>query len=148
MKDKSNQAQIQEVIQKSQYCHLSCSLENTPYLIPIAYGYDGEHLFFHTGQEGKKIEIFQENPQVCLAFEYDVKVIPNPDSACKWDFNYQSVIMDGSVEEVVEPDQKVYGLNQIMDHYSSKDWNFPPEKVIKTRIWKVVPESITYKKSP
>jgi nitroimidazol reductase NimA-like FMN-containing flavoprotein (pyridoxamine 5'-phosphate oxidase superfamily) len=136
---------IQEVIQNSLYCHLSCCAEDKPYLVPIAFGYDGNDIFFHTGQAGKKIDIWMKNPRVCLAFETNVKINTHPDRACDWSFSSQSVLMDGTVEEVTDPPEKEYALDQIMKQYSSKEWELPTDKVLQTRIWKVTPRDMTYK---
>jgi nitroimidazol reductase NimA-like FMN-containing flavoprotein (pyridoxamine 5'-phosphate oxidase superfamily) len=138
---------IQEVIQNSLYCHLSCCSDNDPYLVPIAFGYDGDYLYFHTGQAGKKIEIWKNNTRVCLAFESNVKINSHPDRACDWSFSYQSVLMHGTVEEVTEPNQKEHGLAVIMKQYSSRNWKYPAEKVLQTRIWRVTPTDLTYKET-
>lgn len=135
------------VIKQAAYCHLSCSLDDQPYLIPISYGYDGKFLYIHTALRGKKVDIFHLNPQVCLAFESQVTLNPDPDLACKWSFSYQSVILEGSISELTSPADKVYGLEQVMAHYSPSDWQFPPEMIRQTRIWKITPEHIYFKSS-
>lgn len=135
------------VIQQAQICHLACSLEDQPYVLPISFGYDGKNVYVHTSHDGKKIKIFTQNPHVCLSFENDITLKSDPELACKWSFSFQSVILDGNISEITEPEEKNYGLAQIMAHYSSSDWHFPPEKVIKTRLWKIVPEKISFKLS-
>lgn len=42
--------------------------EGHPYGIPLSIVRDGPTLCFHSAKEGKKVEIFEKNPQVSVAF--------------------------------------------------------------------------------
>lgn len=139
---------IDEIIQQSEICHLSCCLDNTPYLVPIAFGYDGKAVYIHTAPAGKKIEMFERNPRVCLAFVARINLISSPDLACNWSFGYSSVIAEGDISEITERGDKLYGLNQVMAHYSGQEWDFPEDTVSETRVWKIVLEDPTGKISP
>lgn len=149
-KDKSIAARviIDKIIHKSLICHLACCLDEQPYVIPISFGYDGKCIYFHTAKAGKKNKIFLENPCVCLAFETDIKLISDEEKACKWSFDFQSVIASGEIEEISDPALKNAGLNQIMRHYSGKDWEMPEREISKTKIWGVELKNITGKRSP
>jgi nitroimidazol reductase NimA-like FMN-containing flavoprotein (pyridoxamine 5'-phosphate oxidase superfamily) len=135
----------QEIIHQALICHLACCIEGEPYCLPLAFGFDGQDIFFHTGKKGRKISALSSNPRVCLAFEINVQLQKDPDQACEWSFSYQSVIVDGMVEELNSLVEKEYALNQIMDHYSKSDWTFPEKQVAATRVWKVTPGEITVK---
>ncbi len=139
---------IDRIIHESLICHLACCLEGQPYVIPISFGYDGKTVYFHTARAGKKNEIFLENPRVCLAFETDIKLISDQENACGWTFDFQSVIATGEIKEISDLDLKNVGLNQIMRHYSGKDWEMPEREISKTKIWGVELERITGKRSP
>lgn len=139
---------IDRIIHEALICHLACSQNDQPYVIPISFGYDGDTVYFHTARTGKKNEIFLANPRVCLSFETGTKLITNQEIACGWTFDYQSVIASGDIKEISDPDLKKIGLNQIMLHYSGKDWEFPETEIRKTKIWGVKLERITGKISP
>ncbi len=139
---------INRIIDQSQICHLACCLDNQPYVIPISFGYDGNTIYFHTARAGKKNEIFLKNPQVCLGFESTVNLITDQENACGWTFDFQSVIATGEIEEITQPDLKKYGLNQIMLHYSGRNWKMPEREISKTKIWGVKLKTITGKRSP
>ncbi len=149
-KDKSiaERETIDSIIHKSQICHLACSLNDQPYVIPIAFGYDGQIVYFHTARAGKKNEIFHKNPRVCLSFETDISLIMDEENACVWTFDFKSVIATGEIKEISDLGQKNSGLNQIMLHYSGKDWEMPEREINKTTIWQVKIETITGKRSP
>lgn len=139
---------IDRIINESAICHLACSLDGHPYVIPLAFGYDGKSAYFHTSQKGKKNQIFTANPHVCLGFESNIELSTDRKNACGWSFNFQSVIATGEIKEIKDPDRKLFCLNQIMRHYSGKDWKFPDSEINKTTIWEVKIQSITGKRSP
>lgn len=139
---------IDKIIHQSQICHLACCLKDQPYVIPISFGYDGTTVYFHTAPTGKKNEIFLKNPQVCLGFESTISLITDQEDACDWTFDFQSVIATGKIKEIDEPVLKNVGLNQIMFHYSGKDWEMPDREISKTKIWGVELKTITGKRSP
>ena len=139
--------EIDAIIYRSEVCRLAMARDNRPYLVPLCFGYDGEAIYLHTAAEGRKIDFFEANPHVCFELESGVRILPAEDLACKWSFKYESVIGFGTITELVTPDEKVFGLNQIMRHYAGKEWDFQNHEVKKTRVWKITIASLTAKKS-
>lgn len=148
-KDKEiiDRIEIDQIIHNSMICHMACSRDNKPYLVPMSFGYDGQSVYFHTALSGLKIESITENPQVCLAFESEIKLITNPDQACHWSFHFASVIAAGEIIEITDLQEKNTALNQIMAHYSGQFWDFPVNDLSNTRIWRVPLETISGKRS-
>jgi uncharacterized protein len=139
--------QMDEIIRNSLVCRVGLAVDNRPYLVPMSFGYDGGSLYLHTATAGKKIEHFLANPQVCFEFERNVALRRDPHSACKWSFNFESVIGYGTISELVEPAQKEYALNEIMRQYSGQSWPFETASVAKVRVWKIAIASMTGKQS-
>ncbi len=137
---------MDEIIHGSLVCRVALAKDNAPYVVPMSFGYDGAMLYLHTAPEGKKIEYFEANPQVCFEFERDVELRRDPKSACKWSFNFESVIGYGTISELVELAQKHRALDEIIRHYSDKKWRFENASAAKVRVWKIVITSMTGKK--
>ena len=55
---------IEKIIQKSKVCRLGLSLNDTPYIVPVCFGYRAKTLYFHSAQEGKKIDIIKKNKKL------------------------------------------------------------------------------------
>lgn len=148
-KDKEIQSKdsIAKVIAKAQVCRLGLCKENMPYIVPVSFGYDGDYIYFHTALEGMKLDYIACNNRVCFEIEHDVRLMPDGNEACKWSFSFYSVIGFGTVEEIVDPQRKVYALNQIMQHYSDREWNYNETLVEKMRLWSISIEQITGKQS-
>ena len=139
---------IDKIISETEICHLSCCLEGLPYLIPISFGYDGEAVYIHTGRRGKKITFFEGNPRVCLSFVSQAEIVPDEEEACEWSFEFSSVIADGNISEITDPEGKSFALNQIMSHYSGRDWDLPEKALKGTRLWMIILENPSGKISP
>lgn len=80
--------QIEETLHGNLLGRLACSDNNTPYIVPINYVYDGKHIIGHS-LAGKKIAIMRNNPAVC--FEVDQVT-----SFTDW----KSVIVSGQYQEI------------------------------------------------
>ncbi len=145
-KEISEAAILSRIIEQCDVCRLGLAKDNNPYILPVSFGFDGHAIYFHTAQEGKKIEFMLANDRVCVEFERGVQVLPN-DNPCEWTFSFQSVIGYGSVQELTEPNDKVSGLNQIMRHYSGREWVFDVSDLARIRVWKIALESLTGKQS-
>jgi len=81
---------------------LGCSAGGRTYVVPISYAYDGTYIYAHT-QEGKKIEMMRENPEVC--FQTDLM----ENMAC-----WKSVICWGTFEEVTDEEARTDALKKLL----------------------------------
>ena len=146
-KEIADRRQIDDIIRGSLVCRVAMAKDNTPYVVPISFGYDGVSIYFHTAPVGKKVEHFEANPQVCFEFERDVEIRRDRQTACKWSFRFESVIGYGTIGELVEPAPKAHALNEIMRQYSGQSWSFESASVAKVRVWKISITSMTGKRS-
>ena len=138
---------IERIMAQAQVCRLGLCKDEMPYIVPVAFGYDGEHIYFHTARDGKKIAYMTANKRVCFELEHEVQLLPAYGSGCAWSFSFYSIIGFGTVEEIIETQLKANALNQIMKHYSQREWDFNPEPLERTRLWRISIEQITGKQS-
>lgn len=83
---------IYEVLETVGFGHIGFSADDRPYVIPIHFAVQRPHLYFFT-TEGKKTEILQKNPYVCLQVE-------NVTDGKNW----KSVIIEGEAILIAEPE--------------------------------------------
>jgi uncharacterized protein len=138
---------IEQIMAQARVCRLGLCKDEIPYIVPVSFGYDGVYIYFHTAREGMKIDYMSCNKRVCFELEHEVELIPAEDFACKWSFSFYSIIGFGTVEEISEPKQKANALNQIMKHYSHREWVFNLESLERTRLWRITIERMTGKQS-
>jgi len=147
-KEITDRTLIDEIIKKSDVCRLGLTKENVPYIVPMSFGFDGENLYFHTAQEGRKIDFFEAGNPVCFEFEADVETVTHDENPCAWTSYYKSVIGYGAIEELNDLEEKTHALNEVMLQYSGKKWAFTPQMIKTVRVWKVVIDTISGKQSP
>jgi nitroimidazol reductase NimA-like FMN-containing flavoprotein (pyridoxamine 5'-phosphate oxidase superfamily) len=75
--------------------------DGRPYLVPLAYGYDGAAVYAHSGP-GRKLDLMRAEPRV--TFEVD-----EAEAADRW----RSVIAEGDFEEIADPVARSYALGVI-----------------------------------
>ena len=143
----TNHRAISDIIKGCQVLRLGLSKDNTPYIIPLSFGYDGEFIYFHTASEGRKIDYMTANNSVCFEFDHNVSLVTDENTACNWTFTFQSVVGYGTVHEITDRSGKAEGLNHIMEHYSGKSWKFGDAALDQTRVWRITNETITGKQS-
>lgn len=146
-KEIKDTALISQIIGNCQVCRLGLAKDNIPYILPVAFGYDGAALYVHTAKEGRKIEFIQANPRVCFEFERSVRLKSHESAACSWSFSFQSVIGYGAIRELTDPAEIIEGLNLIMRQYSEREWSFNETSIAEIRVWKITIESMTGKQS-
>ena len=138
---------IHGIVRGCEVCRLGLAVDGEPYVVPISFGFDGEAVYFHTAKNGRKIDMMTANPRACVQFERNVELVTDDDDACTWTFSYESVIGFGSVTELVRDEDKIHGLNRIMQHYSGRNWSFPEQPMSSTRVWRVDLDILTGKRS-
>ena len=143
----TSRERIDEVIRGCEVCHLGMADGDQPYVVPVSFGYDGNSVYFHSAPDGKKLDFIGANPRVCVQFERRVVLMPSETKACEWSFAYESAIGFGVVQELRDPEAKALGLNEIMQHYSGRRWEFDASTLARTRVWRVAIEELTGKHS-
>ena len=96
--------EIEALIRRSIIGRIACcdhAGDGRPYLVPIAFGYDGTSLFAHSGP-GRKLATMRANPLVTVEF----------DAATASD-SWESVVAEGTFEEIDDPAEREAGLRTI-----------------------------------
>ncbi len=145
-KEIKDQKEIEEILNKSEVCRLGMVDGDTPYIVPLNFGYKDGAIYFHSAQEGKKIELMKRNPRICFEVDNFTKIKKAP-LACDWGIEYSSVIGWGNADILENLEDKKQGLDIIMAQYSGRKFDFPEENIKRTAVIKVSIEKMTGKKA-
>lgn len=141
---------LHNVINQAIVCRIGLVKDNQPYVIPLSFGFDETHIYFHSATSGEKVQILKKNNHVCVEFEQDISIIEN-EKPCKWGVRYLTVVVHGTAELVVDPIQKSYGLAQIFLHYKAEigidQCSFTNEELGSVLVYRVTPLEIIGKAS-
>jgi nitroimidazol reductase NimA-like FMN-containing flavoprotein (pyridoxamine 5'-phosphate oxidase superfamily) len=138
------------IINQCKVCRIGLSENNKPYVIPLNYGYNFTEniltLFFHSANEGKKIDIIKSNNNACFEIDCDTKLIEAKE-ACAYSYAFKSIIAFGKIIILENEDEKIYGLNKIMENQTGKKemHNFPKEVLKNVTVYKMIVEEFTGK---
>lgn len=138
---------IDAIMARAPVCRIGLCDQGVPYVVPVTFGYRHNRLYFHSSAEGRKMEILRANPNVCFQVDVDVKIVP-ADTACNWTVHYYSAIGDGTASIVEDLEEKIQGLNLIMEHYSGESHHDYPEALVhKAALVRIDISTVTGKKS-
>lgn len=138
--------QIDAIIKQANVCRLGLSDNGQPYVVPLHFGYDDPFLYFHGADTGRKLDILAVNTRVCFEIDELIKLNKHA-SACNWGTSYISIIGEGAARILVDPEEKIKGLNLIMAQYSSRTHEFDPQDLAKTAVIEVKIIKMTAKRS-
>ena len=103
-----------ELLKRVSIGRLACSLDDQPYVVPVAFSYEPDCIYIFS-TFGKKIEWMRQNPKVCLQADE----IGNRS-------NWISVIVTGTYVELREPQytaEREHALEQLAQY--SQWWRTP-----------------------
>lgn len=139
--------QIERILKSGQICFVGFSdKDGIPYVLPMNYGYKDDTIYLHSGPQGKALQILEHNPNVCITFCTQPKLIwQHPDVACSYRMQSESVICNGKVvfEENFKKKENI--LSIIMSQYIDKDFKYSLPAITNVKIWKVSIDSIAAK---
>jgi uncharacterized protein len=94
--------EIEEMLRRHRIGRIGCSANDRPYVVPITYAYDGEHVYGYSAL-GRKIEVMREQPLVC--FEVD---------EIDGDASWRSIIAEGIYEELANGEDRRDALRRLL----------------------------------
>ncbi len=137
---------IEAIIRKASVCRLGMLDGDTPYVVPLCFGYRDNALYFHGSMRSRKAELIQKHPKVC--FEFDILAEPiSANDPCDWDMRYQSVVGFGKACLVDAVEEKRQALEIITAQYAKGSHSFTEGKLKATMVIKVTIDTMTGKQS-
>ena len=136
---------IRDILEGNTVCRIALSYKDEPYVIPMNYGYNGKNIYLHCAPEGRKMDILKKNNRICFEITDSIK-LKSAEKACNFSTLYRSVIGFGSAAEVFEPDEKITGLEIIMQQQTGRNgWNFTGNDIKNIAVLKIEIDSISGK---
>lgn len=139
---------IQGLLECCHVCHIGMVDQGTPYVVPMNYGFllEGQTLTFylHSARQGRKVELFKENPKVCVEIEKAERMIGEGDIACRYGYLYESLIGVGTVREVTDEKEKQFGLARLMKQVTRTD-NYRYDGLDTVNVYKIMIDEYSVK---
>lgn len=137
----------EDIIKSCLFCNMAMvDQEGKPYVLPFNFGYENNTIYLHSDQKGKKIEILENNPNVCLSFTNDVELFARDEHvACSYGMKYKSVVVYGKIEFIEDIQEKTDAMNIVMKQYTSREFTYNAPAIKNVKVYKVIISEITGK---
>lgn len=163
--------EIQKIILSEFTLKLAMISDNEPFVVPLTYSYEANSeseiknteanasnlgfFYFHSAKQGRKVKSFSENKNVCFLIEGPSSLVVE-DVACRFTMKYKTVIGYGDIEIVNDENEKIQGMNSIMNYVKKInkiadhpiDHEFNSARMAAVNIYKINIKSISGKFSP
>jgi hypothetical protein len=115
----TGKADLLAILDEADVCRLAIQTGKAPYIVPLNFGYSWDEklvLYFHSANEGRKLELLQKNNVV--GFELDTgHELVTADLACNWGMKYKSIVGTGEIHFIGDDKEKALALDAIMRKY-------------------------------
>jgi hypothetical protein len=114
----NDQDWIKEFLSRGMYGVLALSTEDQPFTNTNLYAYDESTnaIYFHTADQGRTPETIKQNDKACFTVSEMERLLPAGE-ASEFSVEYASVMVFGRAEMLTDNDQRIYGLQLLMDKY-------------------------------
>jgi nitroimidazol reductase NimA-like FMN-containing flavoprotein (pyridoxamine 5'-phosphate oxidase superfamily) len=112
--------QLYAVLDAGLICHLGVVADGTPFVLPTAYGRDGDTLYVH-GSSANGAFGAADGQRVCVTVTHlDGLVCAR--SVFTHSVNYRSAVVFGTAAVVIDDDERLHALEVITDHLIPGRW--------------------------
>jgi nitroimidazol reductase NimA-like FMN-containing flavoprotein (pyridoxamine 5'-phosphate oxidase superfamily) len=139
----TDRAAMDDVLHRAEVLHLAMAGEGGPYVVPVNFGYDGQRIWIHCAEAGRKLDLLAADPRVCFEVCVDVRIVPG--KQCGWGARFRSVVGFGTAVLVADPAEKTRGLGVLIEHYSGRSEVVSLEKTTGVAVLRIDIESMTGK---
>lgn len=137
---------IESILTKSEICRIGIQDIDSPYIVPLNYGYDSGKIYFHSASQGRKIELLRKNNKVSFEIEFSSEIIKGS-NPCSWTAKYRSLMGTGTIDIISDADGIRRGLDLIMNHYGSNEGTYEEGYLGRIVILQLNIDTITGKQS-
>lgn len=113
-REANTEEQLFEILDEGFLCHVAFTYNGNAMMIPIAYGRDGEKLYFHGASANLMLNQACNGQTICIAVTH-LDGIVAAKNLFHSSANYRSAILFGTAEFVEDREEKIRGLVQISE---------------------------------
>jgi nitroimidazol reductase NimA-like FMN-containing flavoprotein (pyridoxamine 5'-phosphate oxidase superfamily) len=136
--------EIVEILLKAKFMRIALTDGDTPYVVPITFGYKNNVIYFHSSPKGMKMDMLKKNNKVCFEVEIDTEIIA-AETPCKYEVRYRSIIGFGHAHILEDEREKSEGLDSLMEHYAKGPFTYDLKDIKRACVVRIDIDSMTGK---
>ena len=155
----SDLSELRSIAKRATVLHVASHDAEGPFIVPMTYGFEvvpdesavetgGARWTFwlHCAGEGRKHDAWLADPEVALELDVPSEVISGA-FACNYSLAYESIMATAQMRRVFSTDDKLRGLNALMDHMApDAPKSFSPDGIERVDIWRADVTRLTGKR--
>jgi len=104
---------LDSILRRGKFTSIAMCHDGEPYVVTLSYGYDAERnaLYFHMATSGRKLDAIAADPRVCATVVIDGEYVKGE---CR--HRYESVVFNGRMTLVEDPDEVRHGMEVLIRH--------------------------------
>ena len=113
---------VASILDEGLVCHVGFVVEGQPFVIPTAYGRIDDKVYIHGAGVSRMLKSLSTGIETCLTVTLlDGLVLAR--SVYHHSMNYRSVVLFGTAEQVIDPDEKLAALKAFTEHVMVGRWH-------------------------
>ncbi|MEK6793616.1 MAG: pyridoxamine 5'-phosphate oxidase family protein [Spirochaetota bacterium] len=124
-------AEIESILKSAEVATLALIDGDTPYALPLNFGYRERTLFIHCALEGRKIDMLRRHPSVAFSV-FDNYAVIRGETACHWGVRYRSVLGTGRVRFITDAAEKKRALDILMSKFTEGPFVYDEKQMSRT----------------
>jgi nitroimidazol reductase NimA-like FMN-containing flavoprotein (pyridoxamine 5'-phosphate oxidase superfamily) len=113
---------IDAILDEARICHLGFVTDGQPFVIPTIHARSGDVVYVHGSTASRTLRTLRQGVPICLTVTIlDGLVVAR--SVFESSMNYRSVLVLGTARVVEEQDEKLAGLQAIVEHVLPGRWS-------------------------
>jgi nitroimidazol reductase NimA-like FMN-containing flavoprotein (pyridoxamine 5'-phosphate oxidase superfamily) len=114
-------ATIRAILDEGLVCHVGFIVDGQPFVIPMGYGRDGDHLILHGSVASRMLRALAAGSPACVTVTLlDGLVLAR--SVFHHSMNYRSVVILGHPELIEGKEEKLAALERLTEHLAPGRW--------------------------
>jgi len=146
--EKLTDQEITAILNEEPVGHLALSKNDQPYIVPLNYVYREGHILFHSRTSGRKVDYITSNGLACFQVGSYGEVIRG-ENPCKFNYSFKSVMVEGSISEVVDRVPKEEALEAFIEKYAGLEFGrgrMLTKNIESVKVFAIKPSVISGKK--
>ena len=132
-------------------CHVgrlgTISKDGYPIIKPLNFVYEEGKVYFHSAQEGEKINDVKRDNRVCFEVDLPIALVRSKISPCRYSYLYRSIIIKGKARIVDSDRERLFALKRLMEKFEPNFAysEFPADKMKLTAVVRIDVEEMVGK---
>lgn len=127
------------------FCTLAAIDGKGSYILPVSYGYEGDSLYFHSGNHGHKLDVFEDGKLISFSILTDVAPVVGLENPCAFSTHYHSIRGQGRIRRLTDAGEMQSGLDVIVRHYAGTPIDYPIAQTSRIVVYRITIEAMSYK---